>query len=489
MVLPTCIPGTQGAPPLVSPVEANTTIRDAAPPEEEPTAIQPPVLEAELPVVVDAPAPAGATGGADLEPNRPGQLGKYELLDRLGRGSFGVVYSARDPNLERTIAIKVLRLRHLGNGDIVQRFLQEARATARVAHPGIVTIYDCGLVDATRGPTAFIAMELLSGESLTQRLKRRGRLAPERAAEIGRQVASALEAAHRVDVLHRDLKPDNIYRVADPAMPNGERVKVLDFGLAKLGAGGNTQVQNVFGTPRYMSPEQCRSTRAVDHRGDIYALGCILFELVTGRPPFEGEVRQVLRAQQLVTPPRVRSIVPGCPIEFDELIAEMLAKNPAARPRSMADVQSALAPTAARRLAASDPVRVFPPLHLAPSARPRPPSIPPSIPPSSARFAVAFPRPPEAAAGELVAAPAPRPDRSTPPVGAPLPTRRDTTSGHPVPPNRSVPGFDGDDGWMRRTLRDYALLPPARRHARLVQLGAMTFAVMALAVVAALIIS
>jgi serine/threonine protein kinase len=436
----------------------------------------------------EPPDPAIARGtDRNLDAIRPGQIGKYELLDRLGRGSFGVVYSARDPNLQRNIAIKVLRLRHLANGDIVQRFLQEARATARVAHPGIVTIYDCGLVEATRGPTAFIAMELLSGESLTKRRARSGRLAPEPTAEIGRQVASALEAAHRVDVLHRDLKPDNIYLVPDPAMPSGERIKILDFGLAKLGAGGNTQVQNVFGTPRYMSPEQCRSTRAVDHRGDIYALGCILFELLTGRPPFQGDVRTVIRAHQTTPPPRVRSVVPDCPPRFDELIDEMLAKDPAARPSSMAAVQRALASASA----VPEPVRAFPPLRVVPVTRVRKPS---TVPPVTAGPHV--PPPPVTAAPPVIdvappgvpePAAAPRTDASAPMVVAWSAMSRSATHSHPAPPLRSTTR-DGGAGWLRRTLRDYALCPAGSQRAQIFQLGALAAIVIALAVVAALLI-
>jgi serine/threonine-protein kinase len=320
-----------------------------------------------------------------------------------------------------------------------------------------VTIYDCGLVEATRGPTAFIAMELLSGESLTKRLAHSRRFAPDLAAEIGRQVASALEAAHRVDVLHRDLKPDNIHLVPDPAMPSGERVKILDFGLAKLGAGGHTQVQNVFGTPRYMSPEQCRSCAQVDHRGDIYALGCILFELVTGRPPFEGDVRKVLSAHQNIVPPRVRTIAQDCPPAFDELIAEMLAKDPAARPRNMAAVQQALASTGAIRLATSES-RAFPPLRVVPVTRVRKPSTAPPIvavaapaePPPSSEFAamaiVPFPHP--QAEGSAPIAVEPRGDSPPPPAV------RATTLGHPTPPGRTT--LLDHDGWLRRTLRDYA---------------------------------
>ena len=271
-----------------------------------------------------------------------GHIGKYKLRDKLGRGAFGVVFTAHDPSLDRDVAIKVLRPTHLTNQEIVQRFLQEARATARIAHPGIVTIHDCGRVETNLGETAFIAMELLTGETLTSRLARSGWLEPEVAAEIARQVASAIEAAHRVDVLHRDLKPDNIYMVPDPAMPSGERVKILDFGLAKLGREGQTQLQTVFGTPRYMSPEQCRSATQIDHRSDIYSLGCVLFELVTGRPPFEGDIRQLIERHQRMVAPRVASFVPRVSPALDGLIAEMLAKDPMERPQTMGAVQRAL---------------------------------------------------------------------------------------------------------------------------------------------------
>ncbi|HET7502666.1 MAG TPA: protein kinase [Kofleriaceae bacterium] len=311
---------------------------DPAEPDDEPTTIRPSPLPASL-LRESTTTPSASRGfAASLR----GRIGKYELRDKLGRGAFGVVFTARDPSLDRDVAIKVLRPTHLTNQEIVQRFLQEARATARIAHPGIVTIHDCGRVDLSSGTTAFIAMELLSGESLTSRVARCGRLSPWAAVEIARQVASALEAAHRVDVLHRDLKPDNIYLVPDPATPSGERVKVLDFGLAKLGGEGHTQLQTVFGTPRYMSPEQCRSAAQVDHRSDIYALGCILFELATGQLPFDGDVRQLIERHQRAIPPRASTIVPDLPAALDQLIAEMLAKDPMERPQTMGAVQRAL---------------------------------------------------------------------------------------------------------------------------------------------------
>jgi serine/threonine protein kinase len=301
---------------------------------EEPTTIRP------TPIPPDLLPWEAATAKDSRLPRR--HIGKYELHGRLARGAFGVVYSAHDPSLDRNVALKVLRPTHLTNQEVVQRFLQEARATARVAHPGIVTIYDCGTVATRQGSTAFIAMELLSGESLTSRLVRVGRLDPPQACEIVRQIASALEAAHHADVLHRDLKPDNIYLVPDPAMPSGERIKVLDFGLAKLGAGGETRLQTVFGTPRYMSPEQTRSATQIDHRSDIYSLGCILFELVTGRPPFDGDVRQLLERHQRATPPRTASLATDVSTVLDDLIAEMLAKDPMHRPQTMGAVQRAL---------------------------------------------------------------------------------------------------------------------------------------------------
>jgi len=333
------------------------------------------------------------------------------------------VFTARDPSLDRDVALKVLRPTHLTNQDIVQRFLQEARATARIAHPGIVTIHDCGRVETNLGATAFIAMELLIGESLTSRLARSGRLAPETAAEVARQVASALEAAHRVDVLHRDLKPDNIYVVPDPAMPSGERIKILDFGLAKLGREGHTQLQTVFGTPRYMSPEQWRSATQLDHRSDIYSLGCILFELVTGRPPFDGDVRQLLDRHQRAIPPRARSLVPELSHAFDDLIAEMLAKDPMERPQTMGAVQRALRHASGVRLAMAD----LPPASTEPPGPPPPaPTSPPAPAPAST---IEPPEPPPP-----VAPPLPRPLSGVVLVPA---SRTDTPTALPATPWRA----------------------------------------------------
>jgi serine/threonine protein kinase len=283
------------------------------------------------------------------------RLGKYELKAQLGEGGFGVVYVARDVELDRDVALKFLLSEHTANGDILQRFLREARAAARIAHPGIVTVFECGQVSGTQSSadgTAFIAMELMRGETLAARLRKSGRLPVAVAMEIARQVASALDGAHRAGIVHRDLKPENVFLVPDRAVSMGERAKVLDFGIAKLGDIGPTtpKVQThalmVFGTPLYMSPEQCRSSANVDARSDIYALGCILFEMIAGTPPFDGEHGALIALHQLQPPPRLRSRAPETPLRIEELVDRMLAKDPVSRPATMALVEEALAPDA-----------------------------------------------------------------------------------------------------------------------------------------------
>jgi serine/threonine-protein kinase len=282
------------------------------------------------------------------------QVGKYVVERKLGEGGFGAVFVARDAALDRPVALKVLHPRHSANADLLGRFLQEARAAARIAHPSIVTVYECGQLTGLGPPldgAAFIAMELLAGHTIGERARATGRLPVAAAIELGRQTAAALGAAHAAGVVHRDLKPDNLFVTPDPLLPGGERVKVLDFGIAKLGQVSATRDSGselhtapmvVFGTPRYMSPEQCKSTADVDHRADIYSLGCILFELVTARPVFEGEPGELLAKHQLMAAPRASSVVAGVPVGLDDAIAAMLAKDPAARPQTMADVQRAL---------------------------------------------------------------------------------------------------------------------------------------------------
>jgi serine/threonine-protein kinase len=244
--------------------------------------------------------------------------------------------------LDRAVALKVLDPSYAANADVLQRFVVEARAAARVRHPGVVQVHDLGHAETVFGTAAYIAMEVLDGESVTQRLERCGSMPAPTVIELGRQIASAVAAAHRAKVLHRDLKPDNLFLVEDPAVPTGERIKVLDFGLAKID-GGLTHGKIVFGTPHYMSPEQCKSTGDVDHRSDIYALGCVLFELLCGRPPFDGSYHEVMKQHVEEMPRRASTLSPHwVPPALDRLIATMLDKDPNRRPQNMLAVQHAL---------------------------------------------------------------------------------------------------------------------------------------------------
>jgi serine/threonine-protein kinase len=238
-----------------------------------------------------------------------GTLGTYTLQRELGRGGMGAVYVGAHSLLGRQAAIKVLLPELSRNQSLVQRFFNEARAATAIRHPGIVEIYDFGF--ASDG-SAYIVMELLAGESLADRLRRQGRLSLATAIQIARQAATALGAAHRAGIVHRDLKPDNIFLVPDAETALGERVKLLDFGIAKLadaGDLGRTGVGSVMGTPQYMAPEQCLGAAGLDHRADLYALGCVLHEMVAGVTPFTGDaVGTVLGAQIHLPPPPLRSV-------------------------------------------------------------------------------------------------------------------------------------------------------------------------------------
>nr|MBA3539155.1 serine/threonine protein kinase [Deltaproteobacteria bacterium] len=210
-------------------------------------------------------------------------LGNYRVLDKLSIGGMGTIYRAEHTLIGRIVAVKVLHPEMCANKDIVNRFFNEAKATTAIKHPGIVEIFDFGYMPSGH---AYIVMEFLEGMTLAQRMKSRGPIHEGEAAMVLRGVSSALAAAHAKGIVHRDLKPDNIFVLPDPDSPLGERCKLLDFGIAKLTdiglAGSATKTGAVMGTPTYMSPEQCKGIGNVDHRADLYSLGCILYELVTG---------------------------------------------------------------------------------------------------------------------------------------------------------------------------------------------------------------
>ena len=273
----------------------------------------------------------------DLAATLIGQVfGSYRIVSQLGAGGMGWVFLAEHSVLGSHAAIKVLDPKHSQRESLVQRFFDEARAASRVADPAIVTVLDFGW--HTSG-SAYLVMEHLTGETLGRRVKANGQLAPAKALAVLRQCAIAMAAAHARGIVHRDLKPDNIFIVPDPAVAT-ERIKVLDFGIAKLLEGdashGGTQTGLILGTPGYMSPEQCRGAGDVDHRTDIYALGCVLFFMLSGRPPFTaGSPGDLIAAHLTQPPPTPSSLIDGISPAIDALVARCLAKDAGERIQTM----------------------------------------------------------------------------------------------------------------------------------------------------------
>ena len=271
-------------------------------------------------------------------------LGSYEIKAVVGQGGMGTVYRGEHTLIGKRAAIKVLRPEYGHNDELVQRFFNEARAAARIEHSGIIDVYDFG----REGDQAYLVMELLAGEPLSARLAR-GRLDIEFASRLVRQIAGALAAAHEHDITHRDLKPDNIYLVPDTEIESGVRVKLLDFGIAKLTeADGTSSIEtrtgSVIGTPVYMAPEQCRGSGDVDHRADLYALGCIFYEMLCGAPPFARKgVGELITAHMMEHPEPIAARVADLPAEIAALVMRLLAKAPDKRLASAREVVRALA--------------------------------------------------------------------------------------------------------------------------------------------------
>jgi len=245
------------------------------------------------------------------------QLGHYQILEKLGEGGMGVVYKAEDTKLERTVALKFLAEHLLNDEDAKQRFLREAKAAAALSHPNICHVYE---IDEANGKT-FIAMEFLEGEPLEERIAK-GPLPIKDALDIARQVAEGLQAAHEKNVVHRDIKPANILIDAKG------RAVVMDFGLARLTEASRlTKVDTAMGTVAYMSPEQAQGMD-VDHGTDVWALGCVLYEMVAGQRPFLGQYDQAL-LYEIVNEeaPPLTSIRAGVPMELEFIVTECLAKD------------------------------------------------------------------------------------------------------------------------------------------------------------------
>jgi len=275
------------------------------------------------------------------------KINNYELRELVGDGAMGVVYLAEHPVLRRRVAVKLLKRQYLESPSLVARFINEARAAAAIHHPNVIEVIDVGTVD---DDVPYIMMEFLEGEPLSRRLTRE-RLRVGKAVDIAIQSARAVAASHALEIVHRDLKPENLFLVPDPMSPGGERVKVLDFGIAKLrpdwsgSDGAKTRTGVIFGTPAYMSPEQCRGLNdEVDAATDIYALGCILFEMLCGRAPYVsqgwGDVLMMHMSDDIPVPsaenPRVKPAI-------DQVVRTALAKKKGDRFPSMRDMHRALA--------------------------------------------------------------------------------------------------------------------------------------------------
>jgi eukaryotic-like serine/threonine-protein kinase len=300
-------------------------------------------------------------------------VGNYRITKLLGEGGMGKVYLAEHAGLRRQGAVKILHAELARSDRMVERFFNEARAANAIGHPGIVEVWDFGTL-ASGEP--YLMMEFLRGESLAARLRRVGRLPLASALDIADQAATALGAAHDKGIVHRDLKPDNLFLVPDPERPGRDQIKILDFGIAKLaqrpeaGGGAITRTGAVLGTPLYMSPEQCRATRDVDHRSDIYSLGIILFEMLSGSPPFSSDSSGELVHMHIgVEPPALRSRSPDLAEELELVVGQMLQKDPAARLQSMAEFQRALTGGAARTVVLEQKVEPVPAALPSPPAR------------------------------------------------------------------------------------------------------------------------
>jgi len=269
-----------------------------------------------------------------------GRLGPYRVLKVLGEGGMGMVFQAEDPSLERLVALKVMKPDRTSNDLARQRFVQEAKAAAAIQHDHIVTIYQVG---EDRG-VPYLAMQFLQGESLDDRLDRHEAVPAAEIVRIGKEIALGLSAAHERGLIHRDIKPANIW--LEGGANGRDRVKILDFGLARSLTGGSqnlTRTGLVMGTPGYMAPEQARGNQPLDHRCDLFSLGCVMYHLCTGQEPFRREdAMSTLLALALEQPPSITDLNPEVPPALADLVMALLAKGPADRPASARHVIEAL---------------------------------------------------------------------------------------------------------------------------------------------------
>ncbi len=264
-----------------------------------------------------------------------GLLGEYLLLDRIGAGGMGEVFRAEHRTMNRQVAVKILSRKIADNPQLLERFFHEIRAVAKLMHPNIVTAFDAG----SQGGIHFLVMELVEGEMLSRRVSRLGPMSTGEVVHVLHQAADALDYAHRMGIVHRDIKPGNLM------LTNDGRLKILDFGLATFNksAGENTPEKKMFmGTPEYMSPEQVEHPDSVDGRSDLYSLGATLFYMIAGRTMFSGEQMQVAFAQMRQKPPALYEVRSDVDLRLDAIFQRLVAKKPDDRFATAAELSSVL---------------------------------------------------------------------------------------------------------------------------------------------------
>ena len=300
---------------------------------------------------------------------------RYRLEDLVASGGMAQVWRGSDEVLRRQVAVKLLHPHLAADSSFVSRFRQEAVAAARLAHPGIVAIYDT----CSEGGTEAIVMELVPGRTLRERLDERTPIDPWQAAGLAAQVAEALDAAHRAGLVHRDIKPANVLLAGDG------RVKVADFGIAKAAEGADlTQPGLMVGTAKYVAPEQVEG-KAVDARTDIYSLGIVLYEMLCGRPPFEGDGEAAVALARLQRDPlRPRQVRPSVPRALEDIVCRAMARNPGDRYDSAADLRAALLAAGASPTADVDGEVGATNVTAAPTIPPPPPAAGPGATPPPA---------------------------------------------------------------------------------------------------------
>jgi serine/threonine protein kinase len=326
-------PGSGGSPPSDS---SSAAARASGQPTLYPRA----AAEDTAPAIPDslrlAPSPDYPFLASPQEPDELGRLGPYRVLKVLGAGAMGVVFQAEDPHLRRLVALKVMRPALAASAEFHRRFLREARLAAAIEHEHIVTVHQVGEDHGV----PFLAMQLLRGQTLEERLRRAGgRLPLPEVLRVGREIAEGLAAAHARGLVHRDIKPANVWLEGRRG-----RVRIVDFGLARGGEPDAqfTRAGAVIGTPAYMAPEQACGA-AVDARCDLFSLGAVLYRAATGKSPFgDQDTLSILSALATRTPVPPHRVVPSLPRMFSGLAMRLLAKDPDDRPQSAREVVEAI---------------------------------------------------------------------------------------------------------------------------------------------------